>query len=157
MDHEPLFEPGIVDTDLKTLEAVCVEGFGENDVRKWLFSRFRGDMEQLSRVGARLVVWVDGSFVTSKNDPGDIDIVIWFDPAKIDRLPDSSHKLLVELVSDRNVDRLRYGIDVYCAPEGDIQKRMYWRGCYGFVKETEAPKGIPQIVVEAKNESDCLA
>lgn len=157
MDHEPLFEPGIVGTDLKTLEAVCVEQFEENGVRKRLFNRFTVYVEQLSRVGTRFVVWIDGSFATSKNDPGDIDIIVWFNPAEIDLLPGPSQKLLVNLVSDRNVVRLRYGIDVYCAPEGDIQKRMYWRGCYGFVKETEAPKGIPQIVVEAKDESDCLA
>lgn len=157
MDHAPLFKPGIVETDLKKLEAVCVDQFSENAVRRWLFNRFKIFLDQLSSVGTRLIVWVDGSFTTSKSDPGDIDIVVWFNPSEIDLLPQPSQKLLAHLVGNRNVVRLRYGIDVYCAPENDIQKRMYWRGCYGFVKETEEAKGIPQIVVEAKDESDCLA
>jgi hypothetical protein len=49
-----------------------VERFGTNDLRLRLMSGLRRAMEQLKIAGCR-TIYIDGSFVTSKPDPGDFD------------------------------------------------------------------------------------
>lgn len=160
VDPEPLFPPGIIDTDLATIERVCVLERPNNQSRAFLFSRLIIYFQKLALLGVTLRVWVDGSFVTSKETPGDIDIFVWLNDEEMDKLPPDKTTLARDLLhhSNRAVLRARYHIDMYCGSDADIGARMNWRGIYGFVKETEHAKGIPQIVIgKQEDESDNLA
>lgn len=158
-DPEPLFPPGIIETDMQTLERVCVFERPNNETRASLFSRLTIYFQQLSLIGVTLHVWVDGSFVTTKETPGDIDLCIWFNAKEMDGVNPDKQQLAATLLHTENKAQLRarYGVDVYYAVHGDVNTRMYWRGCYGFIRETEQAKGIPEIVVGGRNESDSLA
>jgi len=127
------------------LEQLCVTNQGDH--RLYLFGRLCCYLEELARIGAQFEVWVDGSFVTSKTNPSDIDIVIWYDEKEVDLLPISSQQMLAHLTSDKQTIKSRYNIDVYVEPNGNIHTRAYWRGLYCFVKETEIPKGIANISI----------
>ncbi|WP_310601463.1 DUF6932 family protein [Desulfobulbus sp.] len=156
-DPEPLFPPGIIDTTIEHIEEMCVANFPGNKMRAYIFQRFLGYIEALRGVNAMFHVWVDGSFVTTKQEPGDIDLFIWFNADAIDSLADKDKRVLHTLLRDRPFVKAQYSVDIYYGVHGDVNARMYWRGCYGYTRETEQPKGIPQIVVGRRDEPDSVA
>lgn len=71
-----------ISTDLQTLERVFVEEFGESITRRRLFESFRQYNDQIKTTlpaGAEFRQWIDGSFVTQKRNPNDIDVVTFID------------------------------------------------------------------------------
>ena len=69
-------------TGLATLERVFVEEFGTSATRRPLFDAYQQYTDQIRArlpAGAVIVQWVDGSFVTRKRNPKDIDVVTFVD------------------------------------------------------------------------------
>jgi len=64
----PVLPPGVHDTDLGEIEAV----FGNTPHRRKLFDGLRRAATALAQAGCT-VLYVDGSFVTGKDHPGDFD------------------------------------------------------------------------------------
>ncbi len=58
------------------LESVFVTPFESNERRKILLSRLAAFTERLKEVPIDMEVWIDGSFATAKENPGDIDLVV---------------------------------------------------------------------------------
>lgn len=159
---QAIWEPGLHDISMDTLSEMCVLAFPGNERRKWLYDRLSVYLDQLAKVGVRFEVWVDGSFITSKEIPSDIDIVLWCNGREVDSLPPESQDILISLVGQRHIVKLRYGLDVYIetldtSTSDGVNARGYWRGMYCFVKETEAPKGVPRLAIGVENEPDSMA
>ncbi len=73
LQEDGLLPPGLYLADMDEIE----ERFGKGTSRrKDLFIRLRLFVELARHCGA-LRILVDGSFVTSKPEPGDVDVVIW--------------------------------------------------------------------------------
>ncbi len=70
-----------------------VERFGTNDLRLRLMSGLRKAMEQLKIAGCR-TIYIDGSFVTIKPDPGDFDACWDTEDVDINYLRSQAPKLL---------------------------------------------------------------
>ena len=102
-------------------------------------------MSALRRAGVEFEVWLDGSFCTEKIDPNDIDLVVFADPADLNRLDPASQTYLSGVLDRTNARRL-FGCDVLFAPSNDMNMRSYWRGWYGFDRR-EHPKGIVSLTV----------
>ena len=68
----------------KTLEEVkilCVENFPNSTTRSIIFESFvENFIIPLTNTGLKCDVWVDGSFITEKEDPEDVDILIEYNP-----------------------------------------------------------------------------
>jgi len=65
-----------IESDLGEVETVFVF----NAHRRQLFSRLMLFLEDISTIGCDPIeAWVDGSFVTQKNQPNDIDVVLFVD------------------------------------------------------------------------------
>ena len=95
---------------------------------------------------------LDGSFVTSKNDPGDIDLLMLLDATVVDALPDTKKLELKALVSGP-VTKASYMCDAYFCPvypaghplsETSRAQRKYWLGEFGYDRN-DIPKGIVQV------------
>ena len=95
---------------------------------------------------------MDGSFVTSKNDPGDIDLVVLLDGPAVDSLPPAEQAKLRSLLAGP-VTRTQYMCDAYFCPvypEGhpmhsaSRQQRKYWLGEFGYDR-SDVPKGIVHV------------
>ncbi len=78
-DENGFLKPGgIVNTELATVERVFVDDFPLSDTHRRLFNnflRYLGDFQ--SRVSREFVLWMNGSFVTRKNNPNDLDFVVF--------------------------------------------------------------------------------
>ncbi|MGI2897452.1 DUF6932 family protein, partial [Vibrio alginolyticus] len=75
MAYPALLEAGMHNMTFTDLESVFVTPFEPNERRKALLSRLEAFTERLQEVPIDMEVWIDGSFATEKEKPGDIDLV----------------------------------------------------------------------------------
>lgn len=139
---EPLLPPGVHDVHLDDVRRECVEKFqdgGSNnpEVRRHIMDRFEQYLSELSSLGIKLEVWVDGSFVTEKTVPGDVDIVIFGDTDELETQEEEMK--LRRLIQDHPKER--YKTDAYWAPAGNDVMREYWRDMFATDRQGQ-PKGL---------------
>lgn len=145
MSHPPLFPPGLHPVAETDLDNHFLQAFSSSTTRAPLIAGLRAFFAALRRVGVTFEVWLDGSFCTQKLDPNDVDLVVFADPAEVDRL-DASRQAYLRGLFDRVNSRRQFGCDVLFAPANDANLRSYWRGWYGFDR-SEQPKGIATLMV----------
>jgi len=143
MEFEPLYPAGFHEITFDRLDEIFVNPFENGERRRYLTERFRDYIEKFSELGLSAEIWLDGSYSTSKPEPGDMDILIVFDSEEVNKLSLEKIPLLNELF-DRNLSKIRYSIDVLLLPSNNVGLRSYWRGWFGFSR-TEQPKGIPRL------------
>lgn len=112
--------------------------------RQQLFSGFvqlRRDAEALGLAGTQ---WVDGSFVTSKAELGDLDVVTFCDYDLLNRLGPSIQAFYGQALSAKQASIPTYGCDTYALPAcGDAhpyfpvfdKMRRYWRKHFATVHD----------------------
>lgn len=77
-----LFPPQIIEIDLVTFEEVFVNSFPKSKTRKKLFDDYLTYIAGFKQaISPTFYQWINGSFVTSKQNPNDIDIVTFLESA----------------------------------------------------------------------------
>ncbi len=101
--------------------------------------------------------WIDGSFVTSKLDPGDIDVVTIFDGVAFNGLEPWQSALAQSIMSGHR-DRDFWGIDSFAVPRYDanvdpvghadyLRQCAYWHHQWGRVRDDDdAVKGYVEVL-----------
>lgn len=87
-----------------------VDRFGTNERRRELLEGLRRALDNLRAAGCRRV-YLDGSFVTTKDEPGDFD-VCW-EVAGVD--PDLLDPILLTFADQRAAQRTRFGGELFPA------------------------------------------
>ena len=98
-----MLPPGIYPADWEEI----VERFGWNERRRRLLKGLQQVLDDLRAAGCR-EVWLDGSFVTTKELPGDFDLTWNTDGVDVSSL----HPALQELRHPRTAQKRRYGGDI---------------------------------------------
>lgn len=76
----------VILTDLETFKAVFVKALGESHTRTPIFEAYFDYLNQLRQiVGDGFYQWIDGSFITQKTNPNDIDLVTFLNFEQIQR------------------------------------------------------------------------
>lgn len=145
MSHKPILAPGVHDISEQDLENHFLSTFSGSTSRARLIAGLKRYLAALKSVGVKFEIWIDGSFATEKENPNDIDLVVFGSVAEIDQLPDAFKNQLAALLDRVNIKHAT-GCDVLFAVAEDQNRRSYWRGWYGFDRE-ENPKGIARIEV----------
>lgn len=66
----------IIFADLQQIEMIFVDGFTDSTVRSKIFKNYIRYTEAIRKlVGEPFHQWIDGSFVTKKENPNDIDVL----------------------------------------------------------------------------------
>lgn len=149
-DYRPLLEPGIHDKTLQEVKTLCVLDFGNNPKRRVIFDRFSKLLERIFSLSLDWEIWINGSYVTAKPNPGDIDVLfIPDDPSAVNNLDTAGQELLKELFLNRQRTKFLYWTDAIFDPlvKHDPNRRMYWRGVFGF-GYGDKPKGWIRLVQE---------
>jgi len=63
------------------LQSLCVDGFPFTRTREDIMGALMSILSRLDDLGIHAEVWIDGSFLTKKDDPNDVDYVVvlnWF-------------------------------------------------------------------------------
>ena len=92
-----------------------VDAFGGSSTRARLFTRWQRHREALSSVVPIQAQWIDGSYVTDRLDPGDVDVVSLIDGPTFDALAPALQLMVSQLVSGSGT-RAVWGIDSYLLP-----------------------------------------
>lgn len=125
-----------------------MDAFPADRRRIELFAKFLAWREELRATGISATVWLDGSFMTEKAGPADIDLVIFL-PTGVRALSQEKQQKLFQLLDHATV-RAVYELDIYPVdtldPKLDITE-SYWRGWFGFCRDKRTAKGIAEVVV----------
>lgn len=136
VDHDPLLAPGRHVMSLTELRAVSVDPFTTPKRRQALFDALTRLVSDLSDKGIICELWVDGSFLTSKEEPEDIDLSVIIFRKDIENLDNSASKfILYQLNGDKKYDPL---LDTYVCPVAsmgdayhDPKDLAYWGSLWG--------------------------
>lgn len=94
--------------------------FGENTPkRKEIFEEYEKFLAELKNTGYLLDHWIDGSFVTAKENPGDIDTLTEFDGIKVDKNKDNQRIDYFIVTSKSKSNGLCHSWRVYRYPPSD--------------------------------------
>ncbi len=75
-----LYPYSILNLDLETLRKIFVDQFELSKTRKHLFENYLAHVNELMQIiNDPFYQWIDGSFVTTKLNPADIDLVTFVD------------------------------------------------------------------------------
>ena len=134
---------GIVNITLDEFIAFFVDAFPATSSRHSIFQRYRQYLEEISaQVNGSFEQWINGSFVTDKENPKDIDFVTFIDHTIF------AHKEnLIEEQFRLEGARRRYNLDAYTVrvyPEDHPKHTIfegesaYWTNWFGQTKKNRA-------------------
>src|SRR4051812_27561577 len=98
-DHPPLLAPGRHYLSLLELYELCVTAFPGNRDCEYKFRKVEEMVQQFLVEKIPCEMWVDGSFLTAKPDPDDVDIVVRLDFDVADNLT-SGQRNLIDAAND---------------------------------------------------------
>lgn len=125
IDHPPLLDPGVHIFTLQQLRERFVDPFRQNGRRLELLSRFTMLISRIRDIGIPCDIWLDGSFVTTKEEPDDLDVVVFISRIAINGLSKEKLAMAYEL-QNRPLMRARYACDIYVEPADEQERRIYW-------------------------------
>ena len=150
-----LFPYEIIETNLDEFEREFVDNFDENSTRYEIFERYLNYINVLKEVFEEdFIQWIDGSFVTTKVNPNDIDL--------LSIIPFEIYETHLERISNELIAhhaRTIYDVDAYIVPnypEGHKKHIItqsdlsYWKDLFGNTRANKRtkkrfPKGIIQL------------
>jgi hypothetical protein len=133
-------------------KSLLVDAFPDSSSRPDLFERWLAVREGIRRIVPVQAEWINGSYVTRKQEPGDIDMIVFLDP-EIDQLDAADQTLLLGLVAKDVTKHLHgcHSFPVIAYPEGHPDHDAYvaaketWSAFFGRDREGN-PKGFLEIV-----------
>lgn len=151
------------------VQNVLVDKFPTSSSRRRILdglTRYIADLEN-SGVSGRL--WLDGSFVTGKNHPGDVDLVSAVSFDLLNRLSPAAQDIAVKMLNGKKSTQPKYDVDSYCVVCVPSSAPTYqhwagvacgWRDFFGHTKEwldtngtkTKLAKGMLDISFGDPNE-----
>lgn len=134
------------------MKALLVDPFPQSETRARLYERWLGVREAIRRVVPVQREWLNGSYVTRKDDPGDIDMITFLDPA-VDQLDLPAQVLLSALITPQVAKTMHdcHSFPIVAYPEGHPAHAEYlgheqtWASFFGRDREGN-PKGFLEIV-----------
>lgn len=136
---------------LEQIHAVAVVPFPNNQRRHDLYQKLFTWVSALQALQIGGTLWVDGSFLTEKPGPGDVDCVLWnpswrVSPTSVSPVDrDQAARLL-----DKKTAESLYDLDLYVQhPTADekFHQESYWRGVLGFARDRTTAKGFVEVLI----------
>jgi hypothetical protein len=153
-DHPSMFPLGFHHLTMGDIEQVCVDLFPLSTSRAVIFSGLVTFVETLEAAKVPGQLWIDGSFLTEKIDPKDVDVILKVDGA-IYNSGTLEQRQAIDWVNANQKLTLRcesyalmqYPIGHFLHDEG-LWWYSYWHKQWGFSRE-EDPKGIVVLTLGA--------
>lgn len=147
-DFPALLAPGMHTLTLPGIHALAVAPFPGDARRGGLYDNLQKWTEALNACGVRGTLWLDGSFLTEKPGPSDIDCVLWspnwLSPANV--TPHSEQQ--VRRLLDKPTVKGLFDLDLYIEVPDQLQlihRQAYWRGFFGFCHDRVTAKGLAEV------------
>jgi len=142
----------VIKVTKEIFRAHFVDSFVDEEIRLELFLKYERYMSDLALLLSQdFYQWVDGSFVTNKRKPNDIDIV-----TIISHIDFEANKKLLEQNYTSLGARLNYNVDAYIIinyPKNHkkafftTSDLLYWRNLFGKTKVNRAKKQFEKGII----------
>ena len=147
-DFPALLEPGMHPLTLESPHELAVAPFPNDSRRAELYEKLRLWASALRASGVRGTLWLDGSFLTEKVGPSDIDCILW-NPSWVDEkgATDQVKSEVLKLLDRASAGAL-FNLDFFMetpAPDRVFHREAYWRGILGFCHDRVTAKGFAEI------------
>lgn len=149
-DFPALLAPGMHPLTFQTLHDLAVSPFPTDERRADLYKKLCVWADALRAAGVRGTLWLDGSFLTEKQAPGDIDCILWSPSWSIEANATEEVKAKVSKLLDRASAGTLFGLDFFMetpAPDRVFHREAYWRGILGFCHDRVTAKGFAEITL----------
>ena len=155
LDADGLLPPGRHTASVAEVKAAFVDPFGGSASRMAIFTGWRMHRESLQNVVPGMYQWIDGSFVTSKPDPGDIDVVTFIDGVQYDAMPDWRRALGQSLMLGHGNQQF-WNVDSFAVPvvpathpthAAYAQAEQYWDDLWSKVRGATRQKGYLEVAL----------
>ena len=143
---------------MDALRELCVMNFPESTVRANLMAGLEAICERALALRIQGEVWIDGSFLTQKIDPGDIDFVLLIDHTFYEHGTQEQDEFIEWLISNEDDPKKAFlcHTDVVLVYPTDSSLRhitvdtmRHWEEkVYGYSVGTHEPKGIVVVGLE---------
>ena len=148
-DFPPLLQPGMHNLTIQELYTLAVAPFAQDQRRHFLYEKLIAWVGALQALGVSGTLWLDGSFLTEKPEPGDIDCVFW-SPHWVNggvNVTAAMQQQVAHLLDKAAAESL-FNLDLYVelpAPEMVFHREAYWRGVLGFGHDRTTAKGFAEV------------
>ena len=135
IEFPPLLPDGLHARTMDQINEECVDAFPDSESRPDLIGGLRIVLETLRSVGIQGTLWIDGSFVTEKPNPNDIDVLLY--------IPNGEELLEMaksELEDFRDRCMHEHRCHIFFTSD-EARRDGYWRNQFGQSRDGE-PKGI---------------
>ena len=150
---------GVYSTDEATFYDRFVGQMPESTTREDIcrgFMQLRGESRERGILARQ---WVDGSFVESKPDPEDVDVVTFCDYDELNALRDEDQRFVEERLAAGEATKMPYRTHTFLVPSCNSEHeyygvfehyRRYWRTWFGTTR-TGQRKGIIEMAIGNPN------
>lgn len=142
----------VIETDLATLEAYFVTAFPKSETRKRLFENYLRYIYRFQdEVFPIFEQWINGSFVTQKENPKDIDIVTFLDYEVYEKRGDAIlDKFWSFSLEDEGIDSyiVRDFPENHSKFEKTVRSKKEWTNLYSGTRGKFEYKGFLKIIFE---------
>lgn len=162
-DENGLLPEEIYHPDDSEFEQRFVIGFPGSSTRQRIYEGFCRLRMEIAPLGLNGWHWVDGSYVTAKVDPEDLDLVTFADSAQVDNLSTEDQTTINDLINGEDRTKRFFGCDTFFVSvlsHGDPLYSTYervregWRKFFSRtnLKKTgmDLPKGFVELPVMEK-------
>ena len=145
--HPPIFPPGLHQMAIETLEETFVAPEFDTPLRRRLTTQLRLFVGVLANLGVHGDIWIDGSCVTKKPDPRDVDVALSMTPMALRALSDEHQRRLAYYGDERGRShiRSRWQVDFYVFNSTNRRRYEYFRALFANNPDQANQKGIPFI------------
>jgi hypothetical protein len=151
----PLLQAGLHKMSADELKAIVVDAFPLSKGRAELWENFLALVDQLRQAHLSGQIWVDGSFLTEKIEPRDVDFVFDVPIQEIENANPTQLALLEKLAKRGfRVPEKLHSFIMHTAPAAHTKfsesERLHtqWKKDFGLSYVKKEPKGIAVIEVQ---------
>jgi hypothetical protein len=158
-EFPPLLAQGFHQMTVGELRELTVSKFQDSKVRGEIMAGFETIYERAISVGIEGEAWVDGSFLTNKIDPDDVDFIVLADAHFRDNGTPEQQEFIEWLISNEDDPKKSFlchtDVVLLYAPDSpwyelNSRSKEHWEeNVYGFSVASHEPKGIAVIKIEA--------
>ena len=140
-NNQGLLPEGVYDCSEALFKQRFVDAFPASGTRAARYRGFTALRQEAVRQGGQPArQWVNGSYVTTKLDPGDIDVVTFMDYDGFNALSEEHRTAVTGLLAGEEATKPTYGYHTFFVPScgqghpffpAFEQQRVYWRKWFG--------------------------
>ena len=150
-----LYPPRPIEITYEDFEQHFVTDIKESETRQRLFNNFNRFVQDFqNQISPNFKIWIDGSFISKKVNPRDIDAVFLLDYTDCER-----QQSILDSVWFSKTHKFRLGLDLYYSIEyPKTHKRhfishlnhLYWADVYGHTRKDNTGKNYRKGFIELK-------